>query len=193
VPLDQRVPVRDSLARVAGEVSTCAACTLHAGRIQAVPGEGPERARLMVIGEGPGQQEDEAGRPFVGRAGQLLTDMLRAIHLDRHEVFIANVVKCRPPDNRTPLPAEAEACAPFLARQIALVDPEVILVLGRTAAEVLLGPGIRISAVRGVWTALGDRAVMPTYHPAYLLRDPRRKADTWADLKKVAERLGIQV
>lgn len=186
-------PVADSLSQIAQEVGLCVACGLHQGRTQTVPGEGPLHARLMVVGEGPGQQEDEAGRPFVGRAGQLLTDMLRAIHLERHEVFIANVVKCRPPENRTPTPAEAEACAPFLARQIALVDPEVVLVLGRTAAEALMGPGVRISAIRGVWAALGHRALMPTYHPAYLLRDPRKKVETWEDLKRVAQRLGIQV
>jgi len=183
----------DLLAALADEVRACTACPLHAARTQAVPGEGPAPARLMVVGEGPGQQEDAAGRPFVGRAGQLLTDMLRAIHLERSQVFVANVVKCRPPNNRTPTPQETEACAPYLARQIALVDPEVVLVLGRTAAEALLGPGIRISAIRGVWTSLGERAVMPTYHPAYLLRDPRKKVETWEDLKKVAERLGIVV
>lgn len=183
----------DSLDDVAQEVRRCVACGLSQGRTHAVPGEGPVHARLMVVGEGPGQQEDEAGRPFVGRAGQLLTDMLRAIHLERQDVFIANVVKCRPPDNRTPTPAEAEACAPFLARQIALVNPEVILVLGRTASEALMGPGVRITAVRGVWTTLGARALMPTYHPAYLLRDPRKKKEAWEDLQRVAERLGIPV
>ena len=183
----------DSLDDVAQEVARCVACGLHQRRTHAVPGEGPAHARLMVVGEGPGQQEDEVGRPFVGRAGQLLTDMLRAIHLERQEVFIANVVKCRPPENRTPSPSEAEACAPFLARQIALVNPEVILVLGRTAAEALMGPGVRITAVRGAWTTLGTRALMPTYHPAYLLRDPRKKKEAWEDLQRVAERLGIPV
>ncbi len=193
MPEEMGPPVPDSLDKIAQEVGRCVACGLHQGRTRAVPGEGPLHARLMVVGEGPGQQEDEAGRPFVGRAGQLLTDMLRAIHLERHEVFIANVVKCRPPENRNPTPAEAEACAPFLARQIALVDPEVVLVLGRTAAEALMGPGVRISAIRGVWTTLGHRALMPTYHPAYLLRDPRKKVETWEDLKRVAQRLSIQV
>jgi uracil-DNA glycosylase family 4 len=181
----------DSMAQIAAEVSQCAACPLARSRTHPVPGEGAVPARLMVIGEGPGRQEDEAGRPFVGAAGQLLDRMLQAIHLDRSQVFIANVVKCRPPQNRTPTDEEIEACAPFLARQIALVDPDVILVLGATAAKALLGARTRITQIRGQWQAWGQRAVMPTYHPAYLLRDPRQKVVVWEDLRQVADRLGI--
>lgn len=181
----------DSMEQVAAEIARCTACPLHRSRTHPVPGEGCVPARLMVVGEGPGRQEDEAGRPFVGAAGQLLDRMLQAIHLDRTQVFIANVVKCRPPQNRTPTDEEIEACAPFLARQIALVDPEVILVLGATAAKALLGADTRITQVRGQWQPWGERAVMPTYHPAYLLRDPRQKVVVWDDLRQVADRLGI--
>jgi uracil-DNA glycosylase family 4 len=183
----------DSLERIADEVRACRRCGLHRGRRQAVPGEGAAPARLMLIGEGPGQQEDEAGRPFVGAAGQLLDRMLAAIRLDRSDVYIANVVKCRPPGNRTPTDDEALACAPYLARQIALVDPEVIVTLGATAARALLGTDVRITRIRGHWQTLGERAVMPTYHPAFLLRDPRQKAVVWDDLRAVAARLGIVI
>jgi DNA polymerase len=145
----------------------------------------------MLIGEGPGRQEDAEGRPFVGAAGQLLDRMLAAIHRDRTNVYIANVVKCRPPDNRTPSDDEALACAPFLSRQIALVDPDVIVTLGATATRLILGADVRITRVRGQWHALGERAVMPTFHPAFLLRDPRQKRLVWEDLQKVAARLGI--
>jgi uracil-DNA glycosylase family 4 len=183
----------DSLERIADEVRVCRRCGLYRGRRQAVPGEGAAPTRLMLIGEGPGQQEDEAGRPFVGAAGQLLDRMLAAIRLDRSDVYIANVVKCRPPGNRTPSDEEALACAPYLARQIALVDPEVIVTLGATAARALLGTDVRITRIRGQWQTLGERSVMPTYHPAFLLRDPRQKAVVWDDLRAVAARLGIAI
>jgi uracil-DNA glycosylase family 4 len=182
---------QDSLDRIGEEVRACTACPLHATRTKVVPGEGRAPSRLMVIGEGPGKQEDEEGRPFVGAAGQLLDRMLGAIRLSRETVYIANVVKCRPPGNRTPSPEEADTCLPFLARQIALVNPDVILALGATAARALLGADARITQIRGQWVPWGTRWVMPTYHPAYLLRDPRQKAVVWEDLKQVAERLAI--
>jgi uracil-DNA glycosylase family 4 len=181
----------DSLERIAAEVAACRRCPLAASRTHPVPGEGVAPARLMVVGEGPGRQEDEAGRPFVGAAGQLLDRMLGAIRLTRQDVYIANVVKCRPPGNRTPTAEEADACLGFLARQVALVDPVVILALGATAVRAFLGADVRITKVRGQWQAWGTRWVMPTYHPAYLLRDPRQKVPVWEDLKQVAERLGI--
>lgn len=183
----------ESVSRIADEIAGCTGCRLSLSRTRTVPGEGPAPARLMLIGEGPGRQEDLAGRPFVGQAGQLLDKMLEAIHLSREAVFIANTVKCRPPENRVPAPDELMACAAFLARQIALVDPVVIVALGGTATKLLLGDAIRIGQVRGRWQTLGERAVMPTYHPAYLLRDPRQKAVVWEDLQEVARRLGIAV
>jgi uracil-DNA glycosylase family 4 len=181
----------DSLARIEAEIAACTACGLFQSRTHVVPGEGRAPSRLMIVGEGPGKQEDEEGRPFVGAAGQLLDRMLQAIHLTRADVYIANVVKCRPPGNRTPTPEEAEACLPFLARQIALVNPDVILALGATAARALLGTDVRITQIRGTWQPWGRRWVMPTYHPAFLLRDPRQKVVVWEDLKQVADRLGI--
>lgn len=183
----------DSLERVAQEVQACQACGLYRGRRHTVPGEGAAPARLMLIGEGPGKQEDEEGRPFVGSAGQLLDRMLAAIRLDRSQVYIANVVKCRPPQNHTPSDDEALACLPFLSRQIALVDPEVIVTLGATATRAVLGADMRITRVRGQWQRLGARAVMPTYHPAFLLRDPRQKPLVWEDLRQVAARLDISL
>lgn len=185
------VGAMDSLELVAREVAACSACALASYRTQTVPGEGAAPASLMLIGEGPGRQEDAEGRPFVGAAGQLLDRMLAAIHRDRTNVYIANVVKCRPPDNRTPSEEEALCCAPFLSRQIALVDPNVIVTLGATATRLLLGGDARITRVRGQWHTLGERAVMPTFHPAFLLRDPRQKRLVWEDLQQVAARLGI--
>jgi uracil-DNA glycosylase family 4 len=183
----------DSLDAVAREAAQCTACGLAAERTQVVPGEGRTPARLMLIGEGPGKQEDVEGRPFVGAAGQLLDRMLAAIRMSRQEVYIANVVKCRPPGNRTPTPEEADTCLPFLARQIALVNPEVIVALGATATRALLGTDAKITRLRGEWQSWGTRWIMPTYHPAFLLRDPRQKAVVWQDLQQVAERLGIDL
>lgn len=183
----------DSLEQVSSEIAACRTCPLHLHRTHVVPGEGAAPASLMLIGEGPGRQEDEEGRPFVGAAGKLLDRMLAAIHRDRSNVYIANVVKCRPPENRAPTDEEALSCAPFLSRQIALVDPAVIVTLGASATRLLLGPDARITKVRGQWHWLGERAVMPTFHPAFLLRDPRQKRLVWEDLQLVAARLGIAI
>lgn len=156
-----------------------------------VPGEGDPHARLMLVGEGPGQREDATGRPFVGAAGQLLERMLGAIGLRREQVFIANVVKCRPPGNRVPAEEEAMACLPFLLAQIELVDPEVVLLLGATATRALAGRRLAITQVRGRWFERDGRLYLPTYHPAALLRDPSKKREAWEDLKMVRDSLGL--
>lgn len=174
-----------SWAELADRVSDCAACELCEGCIQKVMGQGDPKAPLMLIGEGPGEQEDKTGQAFVGRAGDLLTNMLKAIDLPRDRVYICNTVKCRPPKNRTPKPDELDACQPFLLAQIALVRPRVIFLLGATAVRVMLGPNYRITQCRGQWFQRGEIKLMATFHPAALLRDPRRKHETWADLKMV--------
>lgn len=143
----------------------------------------------MLIGEGPGAQEDQQGIAFIGAAGQLLTRMLAAIHLNRDEVFISNVVKCRPPNNRVPQPTEMEACLPFLRAQTALIRPQVILLLGATALRAILGPGKGITQCRGEWVLSKGVFILPTYHPAALLRDPAKKRDAWQDLQKVKAKL----
>jgi len=166
--------------RVAG----CAACALHRARSRTVFGVGNHAARLLVVGEAPGAEEDRRGEPFVGRAGQLLNAMLAAIGLPREQVYIANIVKCRPPGNRDPLPAEAAACSDYLARQIALVRPCAILAVGRIAAQNLLGVDTPIGRLRGRPHRYGPDAlpVIVTYHPAYLLRSPDEKRKVWTDL-----------
>lgn len=173
-------------------VRTCRRCGLHEGRTQAVFGVGPERADWLVIGEAPGAEEDRQGEPFVGRAGQLLDAMLAALGLDRKTAYIANVLKCRPPNNRDPEPAEAEHCAPFLDRQIALIRPRVILAVGRIAAQRLLGTDSPLGRMRGQVYAYGpDRLpVVVTYHPAYLLRRPSEKGKVWRDLLYARRQLG---
>lgn len=170
-------------------VRDCTACELAQTRTQAVFGVGPENAPLMVVGEGPGADEDARGEPFVGRAGKLLDQMLAAIGYSRSEnVFIANVVKCRPPGNRDPKPDEAEACRPFLEQQIRLVKPRLIVALGRVAAQRLLASDLPLSKLRSELHRYGPEQtpLLITYHPAYLLRSPREKAKSWADLKRVA-------
>ena len=171
------------------QISLCQKCGLCQQIHHKVPGQGNPRARLMLIGEGPGRDEDEQGLAFVGRAGQLLTRMLAAIGLTREEVYICNVVKCRPPENRTPLPEEAEACLPFLRMQFALVRPKVILLLGATAGRYTLGEDFRVTRDRGRFVQKGGVWFMPTYHPAALLRDEGKKREAWEDLKAVREKL----
>ncbi|MBI5780847.1 MAG: uracil-DNA glycosylase [Rhodocyclales bacterium] len=164
------------------EIRACSACTLHRTRTQAVTGVGNRQARWMFVGEGPGREEDRRGEPFVGPAGKLLDAMLFALRLDRTQVYIANAVKCRPPDNRTPTPEEIAACAPFLFRQIELVRPKVLVALGRPAAFALLNEEIKIAQARGRIFRYGEIPVVVTYHPAYLLRNPADKAKAWEDL-----------
>ena len=167
-------------------------CALHSGRTRTVFGVGNRRAGLMVVGEAPGAEEDRQGLPFVGRAGQLLNAMLQAIGFPRDQVYIANVLKCRPPNNRDPRPEEVGCCLPYLERQIALVDPRVILCVGRIAAQNLLGTDAPLGRLRGQVHAFGTdrRPVIVTYHPAYLLRSPAEKAKAWQDLLLVRDLLG---
>lgn len=172
--------------------AACTRCPLHAGRTHPVFADGSPTAELMFIGEGPGAEEDRQGKPFVGRAGQLLTKMILAMQFRREEVYIANIVKCRPPDNRVPAEAEAAACLPYLMRQIELVRPRVIVMLGATATELLLGRR-GISKLRGQWLEYHGTRAMPTFHPAYLLRSPSHKKDAWEDLKQVMHFLGREL
>ena len=163
-------------------VSACTRCDLHRGRTQTVFGVGNKDADWMIIGEAPGAEEDRRGEPFVGRAGKLLDEMLRAVGQQRDKVFIANILKCRPPNNRDPKPAEAAACRGYLERQIALVQPRIILAVGRIAAQNLLGTDSPVGRLRGKRHALGDIPLVVTYHPAYLLRSPSQKRKSWDDL-----------
>jgi DNA polymerase len=173
----------DSLAAVAAMIRDCRKCALCGGRTNTVPGEGNPEARLMLVGEGPGATEDQTGRPFVGQAGALLDQILASIELPRESVYIANIVKCRPPQNRKPLPDEATACLPYLHRQIALVRPRVLLALGGTAAEWLLGVKRSLGALREQVHRYGETPLVVTYHPAALLRNPNWKKPTWDDVR----------
>ena len=186
-PPPERVAAAATLAELEAGIQGCLACPLGAGRIRFVFGEGSHASGLMFIGEGPGRDEDLKGRPFVGKAGELLDKMLAAIGLDRGQVYIANIVKCRPPDNRTPTGPEAQSCLPYLRRQIELLKPRVIVTLGATPLRELLGVQTGITRIRGQWQRLdmlGGIPVMPTFHPAYVLRqytqDVRRAV--WSDL-----------
>ncbi len=165
-------------------ICDCTKCRLHKGRNKFVFGTGNQNADVLVIGEGPGAEEDKQGLPFVGRAGQLLTDMLRAIKFERQEVYIGNVVKCRPPDNRTPLPDEMDTCMPYFKKQCELIKPKLILCFGLTAAKGLLKKRDSLGELRGKIFEYEDAKVMVTYHPAALLRNPNWKKDCWEDLKK---------
>ncbi len=165
-------------------INNCNKCPLHEGRTNFVFGTGNPRAEIMCIGEGPGAEEDKQGKPFVGRAGQLLTDILKAIKFSREEVYIANVLKSRPPGNRTPLPQEMEMCMPYLLKQIELIKPKLILCLGLTAAQALLRKKESMGNLRGKLFDFNGSKVMVTYHPAALLRNPNLKKDCWEDVKK---------
>jgi DNA polymerase len=182
------VPQAASLAAIAELVATCTKCRLCEGRSHTVPGEGPIAARLVVVGEGPGRVEDQTGRPFVGQAGELLTKILAAIELPRERVFICNVVKCRPPENRVPQYDEIAACLPYLVRQIDLVKPAVILAMGGTAAQTLLNTKQSLGALRNQIHRFRGIPVIVTYHPAALLRNPNWKKPTWDDVR-IARRL----
>jgi len=182
-----------SFDEIDARVRACTLCRLAEGRTNTVFGTGNRNANLMFIGEAPGRDEDLAGEPFVGRAGKLLTDIIRAMKLSREAVYIANVIKCRPPGNRNPEGDELDACRQYIERQIDLVAPKVIVTLGRIAYQSLLRSQVPISSVRGAWQTFEGIPVMPTYHPAYLLRNPAAKKDVWVDMKKVMERLGIPI
>jgi uracil-DNA glycosylase family 4 len=174
------------------DIGDCTRCALHKGRNKIVFADGSPQARLMFVGEGPGADEDAQGLPFVGRAGQLLNNMITAMGLKREEVYIANIVKCRPPGNRTPEPEEANTCSPFLFRQIDVVRPEVIVALGATAATYLLGQRQPLAGLRGRVHAFRGAQLIVTYHPAFLLRDPRQKKEAWADLQIAMKELGLK-
>jgi len=178
------------------EMGDCTRCVLHRFRANIVFGEGDPHAGLMLIGEGPGAEEDRQGRPFVGRAGRLLTRMIKAMGLDRSEVYIANVVKCRPPENRDPEAIEIRTCFPFLQAQIEAVSPKVIITLGRIATGTLLETGGSLSSLRGRFHEYNGIPIMPTYHPSFLLRmenDRQYKKEAWADLQKVMVSLGLSI
>jgi len=173
-------------------IKNCTSCRLHKTRTNFVFGEGNPNAELMFIGEGPGRDEDLQGRPFVGRAGQLLDKMIAAMTYRREEVYIANVVKCRPPDNRVPEADEASCCLPFLYKQIEFITPKIIILLGATPVKYILNVKT-ITEVRGKWHKLEEIKIMPTYHPAYLLRNPSAKKVVWEDLKLVMKELGRKI
>jgi len=181
-----------ALQLIREEIGDCTRCALHSGRNKLVFGDGSPSARLLFVGEGPGADEDAQGLPFVGKAGQLLNNMIAAMGLKREEVYIANVVKCRPPGNRTPEPDEANTCSPFLFRQIDVVRPQVLVALGATAATYLLGHRQPLAGLRGRVHAFRGMQLIVTYHPAYLLRDPRQKKEAWADLQIAMRELGLK-
>jgi DNA polymerase len=183
----------DTLASISSDLGDCRRCRLHANRRTIVFGSGSMDARLVFVGEGPGQEEDLQGLPFVGPAGQLLTKIIGAMGLSRDDVYICNVVKCRPPRNRNPLPDEISTCQPFLDRQLAAIQPEMIVALGTFAAQTLLQTSQPISRLRGKLYKYREIPVTPTFHPAYLLRNPEKKRDVWDDMQKVMRALSLPV
>ena len=193
---ENRVPAAEkaaALLAVQNEIGDCTRCPLaYAGRRKIVFGDGNPNARLMFVGEGPGADEDAQGLPFVGKAGQLLNNMIAAMGLKREDVYIANIVKCRPPNNRVPEPAEANTCTQFLVQQMDIVRPEVVVALGATAALYLLGVKRSLSSLRGHWHSCRGAKLAVTYHPAFLLRDPRQKGEAWKDLQMVMAEMGLK-
>jgi uracil-DNA glycosylase family 4 len=182
----------DTLLKVREDLGECTRCRLHEGRNKIVFGDGNPRAELVFVGEGPGADEDAQGLPFVGRAGKLLTQMIEAMGLQREDVYICNVVKCRPPENRQPEDDEVRTCSPFLLRQLDVIAPKVIVCLGAVAAKTLLETNRGISQFRGQWLEFRGRKLLATYHPAYLLRNPNAKGEVWKDLQKVMAVLGLE-
>jgi len=183
----------DTLLKVREDLGECTRCKLHSTRHKIVFGDGNPKAQLVFVGEGPGADEDAQGLPFVGRAGKLLTQMIEAMGLQRKDVYICNVVKCRPPENRQPEEDEVSTCSPFLFRQIDVIAPKVIVCLGAVAAKTLLQTNRGISQFRGEWLEFRGRKLLATYHPAYLLRNPPAKSEVWKDLQKVMAVLGLEV
>jgi len=180
-----------ALKLIREDIGDCTRCRLHKGRTNLVFGVGNVNADLMFVGEGPGADEDAQGEPFVGRAGQLLNNMISAMGIKREDVYIANVVKCRPPGNRTPEKDECDTCSPFLMRQIDIIKPKVIVALGAVAAKNLLAVNDSMANLRGRWYDFRNSKLLVTYHPAYLLRDPRQKKEAWKDLQIVMKYLGL--
>jgi uracil-DNA glycosylase len=182
----------DTLERIREDLGECTRCRLHEQRNKIVFGAGNPRAELVFVGEGPGHDEDVQGLPFVGRAGKLLTQMIEAMGLTREQVYICNVVKCRPPENRKPEDDEVATCSPYLYRQLDVIAPKAIVCLGGTAAQALLKTKDSISRFRGTWFEFRNTKLLATYHPAYLLRNPNAKGEVWKDLQKVMAHLGLQ-
>ena len=183
----------EALVAIQQEIGDCTRCPLaYAGRRTIVFGDGDANARLMFVGEGPGADEDTTGVPFVGKAGQLLNNMIAAMGLKREQVYIANIVKCRPPANLVPEPAEASTCEQFLLQQVDVIQPQVVVALGSTAATYLLGVKQSLSSLRGRWHSCRGAKLAVTYHPAFLLRDPRQKGEAWKDLQMVMAELGLK-
>jgi uracil-DNA glycosylase family 4 len=195
LPESRVVPAHkaEALLAIQEEIGDCTRCPLaYAGRRKIVFADGDANARLMFVGEGPGADEDVQGLPFVGKAGQLLNNMIQAMGLKREQVYIANIVKCRPPANRTPEPVEANTCSQFLLKQIDVVQPEIIVALGSTAATYLLGVKQSLAGLRGKWHSCRGAKLAVTYHPAFLLRDPRMKSEAWKDLQMVMKEMGLK-
>jgi len=193
-PLEAKSTVKvtgKTLDEIAGQIRTCSACPLHASRKNTVPGEGnPDRPDILFIGDAPGPEEDAEGHFFVSEAGQLLNKIIVAMGYTREEIFITNIVKCRPPENRVPLTEEMIACTPYLKAQIALIQPKIIVALGKTAVEGLLDEKVTITRLRGTWKTYEGIDLMPTFHPGYLLKVPAKKREVWADLQAVLAKLG---
>ncbi len=181
-----------SLKELEGLVQDCRLCKLSAKRKNIVFGEGPSDARLVFIGEAPGAEEDLTGKPFVGEAGRLFSKIVSSMGITRNDVYICNIVKCHPPNNRDPEPDEIEKCLPILQAQISIIKPEIICTLGRVSLRTLIKKDLKITRDRGQWQDYMGIPVMPTYHPAYLLRNPDAKKDTWQDIKKIMDRLGLK-
>lgn len=186
-----RLSSPESLEAIRSDLTDCRRCGLSAKRTQIVFGDGCDQARLVFVGEGPGYEEDKQGKPFVGAAGRLLNRILEAMHLSREDVYICNIVKCRPPNNRNPKPDEISTCVPFLKRQLRAIKPEFICALGKFAAQTLLQTEEPISKLRGRFHVYQGIPVMPTYHPAYLLRNPGSKRDVWNDMQQLMKCLGL--
>jgi uracil-DNA glycosylase len=199
LPVTERVGTATDLSAqaaldaVRAEIGDCTRCPLHKGRTNLVFGVGNPQARLMFIGEGPGRDEDEQGEPFVGRAGQLLTKIIQAMGLQRSDVYIANIVNCRPPNNRNPEPVEMQTCSPFLIKQIEAIKPEAMVALGNIAVQTLLDTSVGITRLRGRFHDYQGVPLMPTFHPAFLLRDPHKKKEVWQDMQLVMKKLGLTV
>lgn len=189
---DAAPPPIETLDEIRAELVGCPGCGLCAGRRTIVFGTGDPNARLMFVGEGPGVEEDRQGEPFVGAAGKRLNRWIERIGLTRESVYIANIVKCRPPGNRAPLPEEAAVCLPYLRRQIQAIRPEVLCTLGAVALNVLLDNDDRITRARGRWRELDGIPVLPTYHPAYILRNAAKESEVFEDFDRIAERLGLR-
>jgi DNA polymerase len=184
-------PESETLAEIRGEADGCRLCSLCGTRTNVVFGTGNPRSRIVFVGEAPGRDEDLEGEPFVGEAGQLLTKIIQAMGFSREEVYICNVLKCRPPENRNPLPREIEACQHYLLRQLKVIQPDVIVALGTFAAQALLATRQPISRLRGMFHDFHGIPLMPTFHPAYLLRNPGMKREVWEDMKAVMKKIGI--